>query len=62
MASVAVRQTFLHVSCLGSFDHRARSLPSAQDLRIIQRYADLVGQVLASRVGTVLRDLVPQMA
>jgi hypothetical protein len=36
--------------------------PSARDRLIIQRYADLVGQVLASRVGMVARDRFAQMA
>jgi len=45
-----------------STHHPQPLAPSARDLRIIQRYADLAGQVPASRVGTLLRDLVPQMA
>jgi GAF domain-containing protein len=34
--------------------------PSARDMRIIKRYADLVGRVLASRAGPVLPAAVPQ--
>ena len=33
--------------------------PSARDLHIIRRYANLVGQILASRVGTVQPDRFP---
>ena len=36
--------------------------PSDRDMRIIKRYADLVGQVLASRAGAVSTDGFPQMA
>jgi GAF domain-containing protein len=36
--------------------------PSARDQLIVQRYADLVGRVLASRIGMVARDRPAQIA